>query len=45
MKIKFNEDIRDNDIKKLIFDSKMHLNSSEDTIYSQQRLKRILASS
>ena len=44
MKVKFNKDVRDNDTKKLISDSKLHSNSSEDTLYSY-RLKRILASS
>ena len=34
MKIEFNKDIRDNDIKKLISNSKLHSNSSEDIIYS-----------
>ena len=34
MEVKFNKDIKDNDAKELISDSKIHLNSSENTIYS-----------
>ena len=34
MKVKLNEDIKDNNAEKLISDSKLHLNSSEDTLYS-----------
>ena len=44
MGVEFNKDVGDNDAKKLISGSKLHLNLSEDTLYSQ-RLKRIPASS
>ena len=34
MEIEFNKDIRDNDAKKLISSPEIHLNSSENIIYS-----------
>ena len=33
--VEFNEDVGDNDTKKLISSSEIYSNSSEDTIYSQ----------